>query len=179
MAIKFIKTAINDFRVGAIARSSRYVIRRVLGFLGHPVNSVLEYGPGDGALTRALLDVLSPEGRLIAIEPNEDFVRMLREIHDPRMDVVYATAQEAESVIKATSNVDVVVSSMPFSLLSREERSRFVEDAYRALSSRGRLIVFHQYTTVMVSLLKKHFAKTRVYFEFRNIFPCLIIVAEK
>lgn len=177
--LKFIKTAATDFGVGAIARSSRYVLRRVLGLLGPTLQVVVEYGPGDGVMTKELLGRIAPSGRLIAIEPNEEFVRILKKIEDPRILVIRGEAQDAALVLDDLPRIDAIVSSIPFSFLTPEDRLRVVSDAYDALSPGGKFIVFHQYTPLMAKVMRERFEKVSVRFEIRNIFPCFIISAEK
>lgn len=175
----FLKTALRDKDVGAISISSQYVIDRVLRYVPTTARTVLEYGPGEGVLTKALLHRLPATGTLIAIETNQDFVAKLTAINDPRLIVLEGKAQDEVVTVAATTPapIDVAVASIPFSFLSPSER-RDVVDATRALlAPDGVLIIFHQYTPLMYGILKEYFADVSVSFVARNMLPCFVMCA--
>ena len=62
----FLKNAVRDRKVGAVARSSRYVVKNVLDRIAEPLHVVIEYGPGDGVMTREILKKLSSESRFFS-----------------------------------------------------------------------------------------------------------------
>ena len=64
--------------VGAITRSSGYLVRSVADKLPVNLSTIVEYGAGDGVMTRILLEHLAPTGRLIAIEANDAFIDELK-----------------------------------------------------------------------------------------------------
>ena len=75
---QFLITALlSGGKVGAITMSSEYVVEGVMKHVKNDLRSVVEYGPGEGVVTKALLKRLSPEGKLVAIESNPDFVKVL------------------------------------------------------------------------------------------------------
>ncbi|MEQ1499954.1 MAG: methyltransferase domain-containing protein [Parcubacteria group bacterium] len=178
--LEFIKNAILGERVGAISRSSRHVVKRVLSEVGS-VSNVVEYGAGDGVLTKELLKVLHPEGKMLVVELEEGFVEVLKKINDPRLIVVKGKMQDvAQNLNKyGFEKVDLVLSSIPFSLIEKKERNMVVENTFNSLKPDGKFIVFHQYSTLMSGYLKKYFYEIKVSFELRNIFPCFIMVAHK
>lgn len=167
---------------GAFAKSSRYVLKRVLKLIKNkPLNQIIEYGPGDGAMTKELLKHLSPNGKLLAVEINPKFLEILRKITDSRLQVVDGQIQDVSENIKNYNfnKVDLVVSSIPFSWLSKAEQEKVVRATKKVLINGGMFIVFHQYSNIMHKPLKKIFNEAKTRFEFRNFFPCFIISAIK
>ena len=74
--MEFLKNAILGKKVGAISRSSRYVIKKVLNNIkGQTFHKIVEYGPGDGVLTHELLKMLSPNGKMLVVELDKNFVK--------------------------------------------------------------------------------------------------------
>ena len=70
--IDFIKIAMKDYKkVGAITLSSRHTIRRVLRGLKPGYKYIVEYGAGNGVVTKEILKHLPADGRVVAIELNE------------------------------------------------------------------------------------------------------------
>jgi phospholipid N-methyltransferase len=176
----FLKNAIFDREIGAMTMSSQYVVRRVIKRLPQPLMRVVEYGSGNGVMTRALLDHLSPDGTLVAIESNPLFVAELRRINDKRLTVISGKVQDALRVDGARLlGADAIVSSIPFSFLTPDERNAVVSDTHTLLAAGGSFIIFHQYSWLMAEVLAAKFAETYTIFEPRNILPCFILDARK
>src|SRR4051812_21638352 len=179
--MRFLKTAISDVNVAAVANSSKYVVTSVMKQLPDSIQSVMEYGPGDGVATRALLKRLPANGKLLAIESNPEFVSGLKEIDDPRFQVVHGNVRDIGCIMREHrfESLDAIISSIPFSFLAAEERDEIVVKTHDALSPNGAFVVFHQYSTLMLKPLRASFNSVTMSFEVRNIFPCFIFCARK
>ena len=176
----FLKNALSDRKIGAVTMSSDYVIADVLRRLPKNPRLVIEYGPGEGAVTRAILGVLPPDARLVVIEPNQEFLDALGKITDPRLTIVSGMAQNlSHEALAKMRGADAIVASMPFSFLAPAERSKVVSDAYDLLAPGGNFIISHQYSWIMRKPLRQKFPSVSVFFEPRNIFPCFILNARK
>jgi len=180
----FLKVALLDRKIGAITRSSKYVINAVVrNFDGQILHRVVEYGPGDGVMTREILSRMPIDGQLIAVETNHRFFKALKKINDPRLRVIRGTAQEVSKELKRHNrmDVDLIVSSIPFSILKSDDRESIVSNTFNTLKSDGKFIIFHQYSPLMLGLLNKYFNTDAVntQFELRNILPCFIMSAQK
>jgi len=180
--IKFLKVALLGKYPGAVTRSSKYVVKDVLDLIGsEPLHTVIEYGPGDGVMTLEILKRLSPDGKMLAVEINPDFLKMLRKIPDSRLRVEDAKIQDVSENIRAYgfNDADLVLSSVPFSFLSKTEREKVVRATEQTLARGGMFVIFNQTSYIMPKLLKKTFGKVKTRLEPRNIPPCLIISAAK
>lgn len=178
----FIKVALSDMRVGALAESSQHLIREALRSQeGKPLKKIIEYGPGNGVMTKALLKRLPADGQLIAIESNRDFVELLREIGDPRLRIIHGEIQDVIPTLKkeGLQDIDLIISSIPFSWLSQEARKQVIRDSSEFLAKDGSLVFFHQYIPIAALSLKGFFEKVSISFVLRNIFPCFVVVAHK
>lgn len=68
----------NPLRTGALSPSSRKLARAMAAEIDpDTTGAVLELGPGTGVFTKALLDHGIAEERLVLVEANRDFARML------------------------------------------------------------------------------------------------------
>ncbi len=176
----FLKNAVRDRKVGAVARSSRYVVKNVLDRIAEPLHVVIEYGPGDGVMTREILKKLSSESRFFVVESNLSFVGTLRQIKDERLQVIEGEVQHLSSEnMEKFSGADLVLSSIPFSMLKPADRLKVVSEVHKLLRPGGRFIVFNQYSYLMLKPLKKSFHMVSTSFEPRNIPPCFIFEAKK
>lgn len=177
----FLKKALGSSKeVGAITMSSQYVVDDVLAMLPKNFSTVVEYGAGDGVMTRALLERLPVTGKMLAVESNESFITELGRINDPRLTIIQNLVQNMTSEDMALySSADVVVSSIPFSFLSPVERAKVVSEVFNLLAPGGLCIIFHQYSWLMKKPLQDVFGAVSMKFEPRNIPPCFILCAKK
>ena len=87
----FLREFLRDPGIASIKATSPFMVRRILDRMdlrGRRV--VVEYGPGTGPFTRALLDRLSPDSRLVLIESNPEFAASLDRLRDPRVRLYQA-----------------------------------------------------------------------------------------
>jgi phospholipid N-methyltransferase len=176
---RFLKVASRDIRVGAVMPSSRYAVRRILANVPDRLSKVLEYGPGDGVLTKRLLERLDSQGKLLAIEANPQFVGDLAAIKDPRFALVHGDATVAAGYAKehGLAGFDLVISGIPFSLLSDETRRKVVDMTHDLLRPGGVFLVY-QTSPLMVPYLKRRFA-VKTSFELLNVPPYFVMQAVK
>ena len=105
--------------VGAIAPSSRHLARTMVDQVDWSrARHVLEYGPGTGAFTGAILEKLQPGARFAAIELNPDFARILQR-RFPGATVVNDSAANARAIcdrlgFPPAPAVDAVLSGLPW-----------------------------------------------------------------
>lgn len=176
----FINVILSGGKTGAIATSSDYVVEGVLKHISGPLETVVEYGPGDGVMTKAILKLLAPRGKLVVIESNSKFVMALREIHDSRVHIIEGDIRDViDSEMRYFKEVDLVLSSIPFSFLKPAERNEIIAKTYAILAPHGSCIIFHQYSTIIKKSLERYFNTVSVSFELRNIFPCFTLFAKK
>lgn len=178
--LDFLKAAMKDVRVGALSVSSRFTVERVVSQIPHGAKYVVEYGAGEGAITRAILDRLPKDGKLVAIEVNKDMLEDLALLHDERLTVVRGDVLSLSKTLRnlGLPEVHVAISGIPLSFLTPKMRKDLIHNTHQGLSQDGRFIVY-QYSLLSLGLLKKEFKKTHVYFEPRNFFPYFIMTADK
>jgi len=176
----FLKTALKDYKVGAVMESSRYTVQKIVSFLKPEHKFIIEYGAGNGTITKKLLQRLPEASQIIAIESNENFINELSKITDPRIKIVCGDVVVflRNFLPTESAQIDAVISGIPFSFLKPALREEIVHRTHDLLSDRGMLLVY-QHSVLILPLLKKYFAKTKVFFEPRNILPYFIMRAEK
>jgi phospholipid N-methyltransferase len=118
---------------------------------------IVEFGAGSGVYTRELLRRMGPEARLIAFEVDEDLVAGIRaELDDPRLQLVAGSAEDVEQYLDGT-DVDVLVSALPFTSLPGEVRRRVLDLSPKILGPRGVMLVL-QYSPFIQRELQRRFA---------------------
>ena len=136
----------NPKEVGSLIPSSPFLIRRVLkcGEI-ETAGVVLELGPGTGVLTREMLRRMRLDARLIAVEINPTFARVLeREIRDPRLVVFEGSSTDLERALEKAGldQADLVISGVPFSTMARGVGHRTLQAAKRVLGPGGRFVAY-------------------------------------
>jgi len=178
--LRFATVAVRDFKVGALTVSTKYVVQAVVRALDPRHKFIVEYGAGDGILTRALLMRLPEDGRITAVERNADFYAELRRIRDPRMQAIKGDAMTLAQDPRSfrLPLIDAAVSSIPLSFISSAQREDLIRNTHAALTAGGVFVVY-QYTPLILPLLKQYFKRVTVGFEPRNILPYFIMRGEK
>jgi phospholipid N-methyltransferase len=105
--------------IGAVAPSSKYLAKAMVG--GVVVESgqrLLEFGPGTGPFTAAILPLLDSPSAYLGIERDERFVSLLRE-RFPQLDVQHGLAQDAGRLLAERGGgvVAAILSGLPFASL--------------------------------------------------------------
>ncbi len=166
-------------KVGTLLPSSRWVVARLMRAIDfQQARCIVEFGPGTGVITDALLKQMAPDARLLVIETEAGYVKHLREQlgeHDPRLIVEHGSAADLSAVLKRheLSGADLVVSGIPFSTLPDTVREDILAATAKALGENGRLLVY-QYTQAVVPYLKRYFSIDSRAVEWRNLMPMLL-----
>jgi phosphatidylethanolamine/phosphatidyl-N-methylethanolamine N-methyltransferase len=129
---------------GAVTPSGKPLARAMASYVDPDLDgSVIELGPGTGAVTAALVEQgIDPE-RLVLVEFNPSFCRLLRARY-PEATVVqgdaYAIRRLAGSLIRRPAAA--VVSSLPLFTKPLKFRLRLVNDAFDLMHPRAPFIQF-------------------------------------
>jgi phosphatidylethanolamine/phosphatidyl-N-methylethanolamine N-methyltransferase len=129
----------NPRQVSAIAPSSRALARAMTLGLGPHSGKVVEFGPGTGRFTEAILARGVPPENLTLFELDEEFVDYLR-AKFPGVTVHRRPAQEAAELVGG--GVAAVISGLPLLSMPPEVREGIVDAAFRILVPRGRYVQF-------------------------------------
>ncbi len=170
----FFREAVKNFRsTGAIARASPALVKRLIEAIpsDRPL-TVIELGPGEGCITRALLRKLSPESQLTAFEINPAFVHRLGTLRDDRLRVLPVGAERLTEHF-ARSSVDFVVSSLPLSMIDQPIKETIIRQAQGILKPEGQFLQY-QYALQDYGLLKDNFNKVSVGFTLANLPPAFV-----
>jgi phosphatidylethanolamine/phosphatidyl-N-methylethanolamine N-methyltransferase len=138
----------NPRPVGSAVPSSRFLARRIAGFLPRsPKGYVVELGAGTGAITSALLDHGIPGGRVVAVERSATMVRLLQR-RFPSVNVAFGDAAQLRSLLSSHfgangCEVSHIVSSLPLRSLPEDDVASIIAEIQHVLHKNGKLL---QYT---------------------------------
>lgn len=129
----------NPRQVSAIAPSSRTLARAMTLGLGQKSGAVVEFGPGTGRFTEAILARGVPPQNLTLFELDEEFVDHLRRKF-PGVTVHQLPAQDASRLV--APGVGTVISGLPLLSMPEEVRQGIVSAAFAILAPRGHYVQF-------------------------------------
>ena len=129
----------NPRQLSAIAPSSRTLARAMTLGLGPKSGPVVEFGPGTGRFTEAILARGVPPENITLFELDEEFVDYLREKF-PRVTVHRLPAQEAPRLVPAGAST--VISGLPLLSMPEDVRQGIVSAAFAILAPRGHYVQF-------------------------------------
>lgn len=159
--------------VGSVIPSSRFLERRIVEMAElATARCVVELGPGTGGTTRALLRAMPGDGRLLAIELEQDFVELLAGFADPRLLPRQGSA-EAIGRLLADSGLpaaDAVISGIPFSTIGDDNGRAVIDAVWESLAPGGRFVAY-QFRDRVAQVARPRMGKPEAARELRNIPP--------
>ena len=177
--INFIKTFSEDYKVAAFFPSTKFAAKKIASEIKPEYKVVVEYGAGDGAVTKELLKVLPADGKLIAVELNSNFVKELQKINYKRLEIISDDVVFVSKNLSIYGQIDMVISGISFTLFKPQTREKIISDSYKSINEGGRVLLY-QYYLLMLPYMRKACGKNiRWYIEPRNIFPYWVMIAEK
>ena len=148
--VRFIRTWIEKpLSIGAVTPSSRVLARAMASYVDpHSQGPVIELGPGTGPVTEALVAQGIDPARLILLEYDPHFCRLLRERY-PTATVVQGDAYSLKRVLGARlpAPAAAVVSGLPLITKPVKSRLKLIYEAF-ALMLPGAPFVQFTYATV-------------------------------
>ena len=142
---QFIKAWLDNPSItGALSPSGRQ-LARYMALQVDPASTgpVIELGPGTGPVTRALVHRGIDEARLVLVEYDADFCKLLAARY-PRAKIVQGDAYDLARTLAGVLNgpAAAVVSSLPLLLRSEPERLALLSDAFGMLAPAAPFIQF-------------------------------------
>lgn len=178
----FFKEAVKNIKTsGTVIPSSKYLVNKMLNCIDfEKVSTVVEFGPGNGKLTSAILDRLGPGSKLICFEINQNFYEHLCEIEDNRLIVCNSSCEHISEICHSygIDTVDAVVSSLPLTNLPNTLCKSVLNQSYAMLVKNGNFLQY-QYALTYLKHLKVIFNEVDLEFEWRNIPPAFIYNCKK
>jgi phospholipid N-methyltransferase len=159
--------------VGSIIPSSRFLERRVTRTARlSDASLAIELGPGTGGTTRSFLASMKPTAKLLAIEINPRFVRVLRRSPDPRLIVHLGSATDLRAILDEHRRPapDAILSGIPFSTMARPLGHEILRAVHDVLEPGG-CFVAYQVRDRVETLGREVFGHPSVQTELLNVPP--------
>ena len=163
-------------RIASVAPSSPWLARATIRAVDWDrARVVVELGAGTGPITRVIAAVARPETRVIVVERDADFARLLRErfAHLANFDVVEGDVRDLASLLAArgVDRVDAVISGLPVPSFPADLQQELFRVVRSVLAPGGDFSQITEIPWVYQRLYRRFFADVRFVFEPRNFPP--------
>lgn len=147
--------------IGALLPTSLYAARAMASEFARRVGprTVLEVGAGTGAITRAIVEQMGPDDRLVAYELNQEFVAFLRQRFEQepafrRVRDQVTIVHGDVTTIDRSQRFDHIISAIPFTNLPANLVEAIL-DCYRAILKPDGTLTYIEYAYLRA--LKRRF----------------------
>ncbi|MFJ8527426.1 class I SAM-dependent methyltransferase [Bacillus sp. NPDC094106] len=164
--------------VGAILSSSKQLAKQMIS----PINfeqakCIIEYGPGTGVFTEQLIQHKHNDTVLLIIESNKQFYDILQNKYADMKNVyiIHDSAEYTEKYIQQykITQVDYIVSGLPFTSLSLDTSKKILQVTKELLGEDGKFITF-QYTRLKQQFFRSFFTNIEIKKTNWNIPPAFV-----
>jgi phosphatidylethanolamine/phosphatidyl-N-methylethanolamine N-methyltransferase len=173
------------FHTAALAPSSRHLADRMVSSVSlSTAKSVVELGPGTGALTKALLPKLKNDARFLAVELNPTFADEWRK-QFPGRELALGNVVNLGNICRAhdMTKLDCIVSGLPWPSFPISLQEQALEEVLDLLHPGGQMVTFGYHVGMcmpsgrhFLRLIEKRFQHVeRLAWVWRNLPPAYIL----
>jgi len=164
---KFFREFVSHPRaVGAVSPSSANLARHLVATIDwDATTTVLEYGPGTGAITGEIVSQLPAGTNFCAIEISPQFARVLRD-RFPDVCVVEGSVGEVRQLCdsQGIDQVDAILSGLPWAAFSDEDQTSYLDATMKVLRPGGQFISFGHLQGLLLPSARRFRKKLERYF---------------
>jgi ornithine lipid N-methyltransferase len=162
--------------IASLAPSSPWLSRSTVRNIDwQQARVIVELGAGTGPITRVLAANAPPGCRVVVLERDPDFCRLLRERFEGRhdFDVVEGDVRDLASILadKGVGLADHIVSGLPVPSFPRELQATLFRVVGQVLRPDGTFNQITELPWVYLSFYRKYFEEVQFVFEPRNLPP--------
>lgn len=160
--LAMIKEFARDRSVASVWKTPEKTAEIICDFIPeYDYKTIIELGAGLGPITKSLQIRLGKNSKLIAIEKNKRFYKSLLKKFgsDERISLYNRSASNLQQILEEEklTNVDYIVSGIPFSILKPWEIDAILPVSQKALDSKGVFIAYQIRNKVEI-YLKRFFS---------------------
>lgn len=173
---KFLTQLTRGNPIASIAPSSRWLSRTtVRNIAWDRVQALVELGAGTGPITRVLAERARPDCRVLVVERDPDFARLLRDRFGalPNFEIVEGDVRDLAGMLsdRGIGQVDHVISGLPVPSFPRELQRDLMRVVRAILRPEGTYNQITELALVYWPLYRRYFDHVQFAFEPRNLPP--------
>lgn len=162
--------------IASLAPSSPWLSRTTVSRVDWDRSKVLiELGAGTGPITRELVERVRPDCRLLVLERDPDFVRVLRDRFEPRpnLEIIEGDVRNLPEMLRerGIERADSIISGLPVPSFPKDLQLDLFRMVARVLEPSGTYSQITELPWVYLRFYRRFFDEVRFAFEPRNIPP--------
>jgi len=136
---------------------------------------IVEFGPGEGCITREIVKRLGPDTHLFVFEMHQEFVDEFLHFDNPNVHVINDSAEHLGKYLNeyGFDSTDYIISSLPLTNFPVALKEKILNGVLDFLSADG-IYMQYQYSTTALKLLKRKFRKVKMGFTAINLPPAFV-----
>ena len=163
-------------KIASLAPSSPWLSRATVRNIDFAkAGAVVELGAGTGPITKVLAERARPETKVVVVERDPDFARILHEryAHLPNFAVIEGDCRDLAAMLadRGVDRVDAVVSGLPVPSFPKDLQRDLFRTVRSVLAPGGTYSQITELALVYRGLYRKFFDEVRFVFEPRNFPP--------
>lgn len=154
-------------QIGALcASSSKLACMMTENIELNKAYNIAEIGAGDGAFTKNILTKKNKEANFFVVEINKKMVNKLSQKFKD-LDIELNSALNLQEIChkKNISNLDIVISGIPWAFLNKIEQNNLINVIYECLKNDGYFVTF---AYILPTIAKTRFRK-KIYSLFKEV----------
>jgi phosphatidylethanolamine/phosphatidyl-N-methylethanolamine N-methyltransferase len=162
--------------IASVAPSSRWLSATTVRNIDwRQVRTLVELGAGTGPITQVIARHVVPECRVVVVERDPDFARLLRERFGARanFEIVEGDVRDLPAMLadRGLGRVDHVISGLPVPSFPRELQQSLFRTVHTVLRSEGTYNQITEIPWLYWRFYRKYFHEVEFAFEPRNVPP--------
>ncbi|MCH7409251.1 methyltransferase domain-containing protein [Belliella sp. DSM 111904] len=168
----------NISTTGAVTFSSKALVDKMLSYADfESANVIVELGGGDGSITQGIVDRMKPDASLLVFEISEKFCDNLRlQFSQANVKIINDSAENIDKYLDG-KHADLILSSLPLSLIPKPVRSNIYQKSKASISTQGKLIQIC-YSYFLKHQFESYFTKVNATFTLKNFPPVFILICQ-
>jgi len=161
---------------GAVTFSSKSLVNKMLSFAKFKgAKTIIELGGGDGSITRGIIERMDKDARLLVFEISKPFCENLRrKFPHQNVQIINDSAENMDKYLEGDS-ADLILSSLPFSLIPKESRNEIYKKSRTHLNNNGYFIQIC-YSYLLKFQFANYFKSIKTAFTLKNFPPAFIMI---
>ncbi len=157
----------NASLVPSSAASSRAIVKNI-DF--SRADTIVELGPGTGVFTKEIVKRAKPESKIILVEIEKSYVKILRDKFGARVTIENTSALRLDEILSrhGIKKVDLIISGLPF---LQGGKGRGLMQALKKHTDQGTIFRFFTYMPPIMKLAYKGMPIRKILFVPKNFPP--------
>jgi phospholipid N-methyltransferase len=152
--------------VGSVSPSSARLARHIVSKVDwDDTSTLLEYGPGTGAITAEIVAQLPPDVNFCAIEIIAEFAEVLRK-RFPNVSVLEGSVEQVKQLCaeQGIEQVDAIISGLPWAGFSDADQTAYLDATMEVLKPGGQFITFGHLQGLLLPASRRFRKRLQSYF---------------